>query len=226
MTFLELQTDIMESLGLTTPTARTRVKRLINKRLRQVQSGIRLSLTRRTVVSGTTTSGSSVMTVSGAKILDVYDKDTLKRTLGQVLIGEMRRMDAPQEVVGPPFTWAESLRGALVTIIELYPQPTSSDNYLFFDVLDNATDLVADGDEPAFPADFHDLLVDAVRYDELKKMEKMLPLAKEAKKQFDDRMGDLRYFIAKSAYLKVRQQDQFGEFGLTSRVWPYSNIGV
>ena len=49
---------------------------------------------------------------------------------------------------------------------------------------------------------------------------------KEAKQQFETRLSDLRYFIAKSAYLKVRQQDQFGEFGLTSRVWPYSNIGV
>ena len=224
MTLAEIRTAVMESLNLTSQEASARVDREINRKIREVQSSVRLTLTRRAIASGTTTSGSVNMTVSGAKILDVYDKDFLKRPLGQVSLYTLRNMDADQDVVGPPYLWAEALRGATSTLIELYPKPTSDAAVLFFDILDNATDLTDDADEPAFPADFHDLLIDGVRYEELRKMEKMLPLATEAEKRFQRRISDLRYFIAKSAYLKTRQTDTYAEFGLSPRIWPYQNV--
>jgi hypothetical protein len=224
MTLAEIRTAVMESLNQTSQEASDRIDRTINRKIREVQSSVRLALTRRAIASGTTSSGSVNMTVSGAKILSVYDKDFYKRPLGQVSLYTLRNMDADQDVEGPPYLWAEALRGATSTLIELYPKPTSDVAVLFFDILDNATDLSDDADEPAFPADFHDLLIDGVRYEELRKMEKMLPLATEAEKRFQRRISDLRYFIAKSAYLKTRQTDTYAEFGLSPRIWPYQNV--
>jgi hypothetical protein len=92
-------------------------------------------------------------------------------------------------------------------------------------VLDNATELSADGDEPTFPADFHDILVEGARYEELRKMDKMMPLAQEAYGRFEKRMSDLRYFLAKSAYLKTKTYDGYADYGLSAKIWPYANMG-
>ena len=224
MTFLEIQDAVMDSLNLTSDDARERVKNTINRKYREVQSSVRMDLTRRTTVSGQTASGVSTMVVSGAKIFDVYDKDNLKTTLGQVSLTQLRNMDAPQEVVGIPYIWAEANRVAESTTIELFPQPTAA-NWLYFDVLDNATDLSDDADEPTFPADFHDILVEAARYEELRKMDKMMPLAQESFGRFKERMSDLRYFLAKSAYLKQKTYDSYADYGLSAKIWPYANMG-
>jgi hypothetical protein len=99
----------------------------------------------------------------------------------------------------------------------LYPKPNSVYN-LSADVLAIGTDMTADGDVPTFPEDFHDILVEAVLKDELSKMEK-LQYSRDAERKFEKRLSELRYFLAKRAYLSRRPVDRFG--GLTTKVWPY-----
>jgi hypothetical protein len=215
----------MDALNLTSAEARVRIKRNLNKRLRQVQSSVKLSVTRRTTISGVTASGENQMTISGANLMTIFDPVVLKRPLGEVTLEELRQMDAATEVVGAPYLFAEYLHGASTITVQLYPEPTD-ENVLMFDILDNATDMVEDDDEPAFPADFHDILVEGAKYYEYQKMEKMLPLAQEAEKFFQRRLSELRYFLSKKAWLKIRATDRYAEFGLSARIWPYANLGA
>ena len=71
---------------------------------------------------------------------------------------------------------------------------------------------------PAFAEDFHDILVFGAVADELRKMEKV-QLAKDAESDFEQRLSDLRMFIAKSAYLDMYQGKTNSERNWSSNVW-------
>jgi len=109
-----------------------------------------------------------------------------------------------------------------VTLL-LWPQPDGV-AALQADVIANGTDMSADGDEPAFPADFHDALTRGALADGYIKIDKM-PLAEREERKFELRVSELRYFLVKSAHLRRHQQDNIvGAPG--RRVWPYSNLGT
>ncbi len=57
---------------------------------------------------------------------------------------------------------------------------------------------------PAFAEDYHDLLVLGAMATEYDKMEKT-PLADKKEKQYEDRLSQLRMYIAKSAYKDIVQ---------------------
>lgn len=226
MTFLELQNQVMDRLNLTSTDARTRIKVELNLRYAEVQSSVNLDRTRRGIIQFTTASGQSYTTASGvAKVLSVYDPVFLRRPLGEVTVNQIRLMDAPLAVQGNPYLYAiEHHVNDAVTLL-LFPQPQAVQT-LQADALLEGTNMVDDDDEPAFPTDYHDILIQGVLADELMKMEKARPLAEKAEAKFEKRLGELRYFIIKSAYLKLQQRDQYGQWGLSARVWPFANMGV
>lgn len=224
MTFLQLQDAVMNSLNLTSTDARTRIKAELNLRYREVQSAVNLAQSRRGIAIFTTTSGETNVTQSGiAKVFSVFDPTNLQRPLGEISLQQLRQMDAPSLVKGNPYLYVVSGQTNDISTLSLFPQPQST-IVLQADVLKSGVDMVDDTDEPAFSVDFHDVLVHGVRYDELLKMEKLRPLAVESERKFQQRLSELRYFLAKSAYLHLKQTDQYARFGLSARVWPYSNM--
>ena len=224
MTFLEIQNQVMDRLNLTSDDARTRIKTEINLRYAEVQSSVNLSRTRRSVLQFTTVSGNSLTTCSGiAKVLSIFDPVYLMRPLQEVSLNEIRLLDAPSAVQGIPYLYAIQHQEARSVTLRLFPQPQQVQT-LQSDALVSGTNMTADDDEPAFPEDFHDILVLGPCADELLKMDNQR-LAQEAmEKRFEKRLGELRYFIIKSTTLNLSQRDSFLNWGLSARVWPFANL--
>jgi len=209
----------MSRLLLTTTEARTRVKAEINLRYAEVCSGLGLSKTRRTAVTKATTSGNAALSFTNtANLFSLYDAVNLKRTLEEISLATYRELDTAASQSGYPHSYAILSHGATSMSLLLYPKPSSVYN-LTGDILALGTDLSADGDEPSFPEDFHDILVHGVLQDELLKMEKSQPLALQAERKFEKRLSELRYFYAKRSYLSRQQTDRHAEWGLRPRAW-------
>ncbi len=224
MTFLDLQTQVMGRLNLTSTDARTRVKVELNLRYREIQSGVNLSQTRRGIATFTTTSGSSTVTQSGiAKVLSVFDPVYLMRPLREISLNTIRALDAPSLVKGTPYEFVVQNDTSNLITLRLFPQPQVTYD-LQADVLLAGTDMVSNSDEPAFPTDFHDILVQGVIADELNKVEKFRE-AQLFEAKFEKRLSELRYSLRKAAWiLGPRQTDSFLTYGLSARVWPFANI--
>lgn len=222
MTFLQLQNAVMGRLNLTSAEARARVKARLNERYRQIQASLHLAPTRYGTITFTTASGDETVTASGvAKIFNVYDPTTLKRPLDETTLLQIRERDAGAEWVGTPQQYAISEHIDDVIVLELRPIPTATAS-LKSDALLAGTDMSGDGDVPTIPVDFHDALEYGAVADELDKVEKKLADKFEAK--FEKRLRELRYFIAKSAYLSQRQTDHEGAVLAGYRMWPYSYL--
>lgn len=222
MTYLQIQDAVLDSLHFVSSEGRARVKNSINRRNREVTSSLGLPLARRTLTTAMTSSGDPEVTVSGAKVLGVYDQ-TNNRTLPEVTREEILRRETSYEDEGEPLMWAPDVLGAIVQTIRLNPTP-DAEQTLHIDLFDSETDLTDDGDVPAWHADFHDILVHLVRYDELNRSEKMGALAQEAWNEGQRRLREYRYFIAKSAYARRQQTHGTALSSLSATVWPYSNL--
>jgi len=224
MTFLELQNAVMGRLNLTSSEARDRIKIEINTRIREMQTSVSLSATRRGTITFTTASGDSECTASGiSKIETLYDQVFLDQVLGQVSVQQIRQWNANDQAVGPPTNYAilHHLQNS-ITIL-LYPQPTST-SPLLCDAVVQGVNLEDNDDEPVIPEDFQDAIVDGVMADELDKMEKTRPLADKYEAKFEKRLSDLRFFINKSGWLRRGQTDREGQSIGAGQVWPYANI--
>lgn len=102
----------------------------------------------------------------------------------------------------PPQNWAVQLMGASTVTVFVDSTPASA-YILNADVEMNITDL-SGSQIPAFPQDFHDILLKGGLADELYKMEKY-DLSDVQEKRFEKRLGELRLFIARSGGLDVYQ---------------------
>jgi hypothetical protein len=214
----------MTSLNLTTTDARTRVKRHINRYLRKATSGTGLAKIRRTTTTVNTTANTATLTVPNtADVLSVYDAVNLKRPLTELSLQDYRKLDADASTVGYATSYVIHKHLVDSVVLLLYPKP-SSVYALSFDVLALGTDLSADADEPPIPEDFHDLLVDGARYEELLKMEKANALAKAAINSYTERVSELRYYLAKRAYLSQTQTDRYTQYGLLPHSWSVMGI--
>ncbi len=214
----------MNRLNLTSTDARTRIKVELNLRYREIQSGVNLSQTRRGITTFTTTSGSSTTTQSGiAKVLSVFDPVYLMRPLREITLNTIRSLDAPSLVQGIPYEFVIQNDTHDVITLRLFPQPQVVYN-LQADVILTGTDMSSDSDEPSFPDDYHDILVNGVIADELNKLEKFRE-AQLFEAKFEKRTSELRYFIHKSGWiLGPKQSDNFMRNALSVRMWPYSNL--
>ena len=216
----------MNRLNLTSTDARTRIKTELNLRYREVQSSVNMAPTRRGLITFPVSSGVPTTTQSGvAKVLSVYDPIYLLQPLVEISLNQLRMQDAPEIVVGVPYEYViDNFENNIVTL-RLFPVPSVTYD-LSADALLAGIDMVSDSDEPAFPDDYHDVLVHGSLADELNKMEKYKAALVEDG-AFQRRLSDLRYFIMKSAWMQgPRQTDRFLGFGLSSRIWPFSNLMV
>lgn len=225
MTFRQLQDRVLTLLNLSSDDARERVKAHLNQRYREVQSSVNLAATRRGSVNFVTTPGQAQVTASGiAKLFTLYDPTVHDRVLGETTLNQIRLEDPAGDITGVPERYAIVTHVNDTITLHLTPIPDAVYT-LSADCLLAGTDMVDDDDEPALPTDFHDILVHGALSDEWAKMEKFRPAADRAEAKFAERLSDLRYFLAKSAFLRRQQVDMHAPTSLIGRrVWPYQNL--
>lgn len=215
----------MDRLNLTSDDARTRVGLRINDRYRRVTSSIGLQVSRRTVVDLAVDPTDPDSELPDLKISNM--EKVLKVTrivndsvflLKELTYDEITLVSSPD---ANPHAFAVKRMGNNYVIITLDTTPTTAFT-LRVEGYEIAPDL-ADNIEPVFPLDFHDILVEGAMSDELRKMEKP-QLAQISESKYEQRLSDLRMFIAKSAYLDIAQgKDKPGQ--LWYRPW-FNRISV
>jgi hypothetical protein len=199
MTVNEMVEYIAEDLGTPGADTKMRIAHALNLRYKQVTSAIGMSPTRREELNATAVIGDRFMTFTGAEKLDVVFRKigTKNIVITEVTDDEMLKLPVRTE---PPTNFSIFSTAPANVTIQLDCTPTTQ-FILYAHVLGDATTLTGN-DQPAFPESYHDLLIHGVKADEYRRREKM-QLAKEAELAFQQRLSDLRMFLAKSAYLDI-----------------------
>lgn len=207
MTFLEIVDQVLDNLNLTSDDARERVERRVNYVYKKVTTSIGLVTSRR-IIQTVTIDPTEV----GSTLPDITIEDVQKVLAVRYVVSatnsktlEERSMDEILDttlVRRIPQSFAVNLMGPTYVTIRLdaYPTSTFTLNIEAYEIAPVLEGLM----EPYFPEDFHDLLIEGVMMDELRKMEKPA-LAEIASKNYERRLSDLRYFIAKSSYMDIVQ---------------------
>lgn len=203
MTFLNLQDRVMARMNRTSTESRDRIKTFINERLRATQTSTGLGRLRRGTVSLDTTADSNVLTTTGLVKVFAVSLPSLSRVLREVTFNAIRLKDPDFVTTGAPLEYAVNSFSATSTGLKLWPKPDAAYT-LEIDGLLTGTDLSTDSDVPAMPEDFHDVLIlgamaDEYDHDGDKKM------ADKMEAKYELRRRELRYFVAKTAYLTTRQ---------------------
>lgn len=199
MTLNELVEYAAEELSLPSPEAKSRLARELNARYKRVTSAIGMSPTRRTDGFEPATVGDRFVTFTDVEKLEaVYLLNgNVKTTLMELTNDEMRDLTPRDE---PPTQYSIYSMTPTTITIQLDCIPATAFN-VYATALSDATTL-SNNDQPNFPESFHDVLIHGVRADEYRRKEK-LALVKEAEQMYEQRLSDLKMFLAKSAYLDV-----------------------
>jgi hypothetical protein len=212
VTFKNLQDRVMDRYNLTSSDARTRIKNHLNERYRALVTSVSLGRVRRTpgialnTVNGTATyTPTNVVKViqiaypAGNKVLDERTEDFI------------RESDPDLSQTGAPDCYVQQKFTATGVTVRIYPTPDAV-YALTVDGIVSGTDMSVDGDVPAFPEDFHDILIFGALEEEAMKLEKNKD-APVWEKKAKTRTSELRYFLAKSGYLHKQQGAQFWWWG-------------
>lgn len=218
MTLDYMANSVMSRLNLTSDTARARIEDSLNDANRALTSSLGL-ITSRHVVNEVEYDPDTYLTlpyitVTGMeKILRIQLllPDSRPRRLDERSFDDITDLTTFTAPSAYPTAWAPQLHGSgsVTFVIDDYPDEPFT---LSIDGYDTYTELEGD-DEPTWPASFHDVLIEGVIADELLKMEKD-KLAAIADGKYQQRLSDLRFFLAKSAYNVVQQGAQ------TYGTWP------
>ena len=197
MTFTEIVDEIADRLDLTASDDTTRIGRLVNQCYRKVTTSIGLQLSRRTNTNTTASISSSNITFSSCeKILNLYDRTVSPyKLLKEVTIDELRE-DQPYSASDNLTKWAVSSQTADTVVIEIDVIAQTAFS-VYADIIATAATL-SGSTEPSFPESYHDILIEGVLMNEYKKSEK-LALAKESKLEYEQRLSDLKLWMALSS---------------------------
>jgi hypothetical protein len=208
MTFTEIVSRVTKRLNLTASTATTRIGETVNDVYKAVTSSIGLNVTRRTQVQADTTQGVQTLTFTGIeKVISVIDKSSgTDRFLDEVLIDELKRGPIADSDTPTQYAIYRSNAGSVQIYLNVNPQTAFT---LYADGYVQAGTL-SGSQEPAFPESFHDILVSGTLAEEYMKLEKP-SLAKREEDKYNDRLGDLRIFIAKSPQQDIYQGKLSGQ---------------
>ncbi len=210
MTFDEIVTEITAHLNLNSTEAIARVGREVNWFYRSVTTSCNLDTARRKTIPSDTVSGTHEVTFYNCeKIEALYDTSISNpRLLIEATYDELR-MFRPQIVGGNP--WRYAIKSTEDNNVTVYLDREMSDVRTLEADVWRRVDTLQDNESPSFPESFDDVLIHAVVAQELRKMQKG-PEAKDAEDRYQKRLSELRQFLAKSAYLRV-QQNQRGSRG-------------
>lgn len=203
MTFTEIVNAAAGRLNLTSAEALARLGGFVNERYRRLTSSTGLNTSRRATVSAVTTASNPRLTLGLEKLETVYVTDGgVRRVVRQITYDEWRNRTVWTPRAGDVWEYAEETTGPSSVTIVLHPTPAAAVT-VSADGLANASTL-SGTDVPNFPADFHDALVFGAVADELEKLERPKQ-ANQFEGRYESRVADLRYFLAKSATLSLRQ---------------------
>lgn len=209
MTLDALIEEVATRLNLTSDEALERIGDRINERYRRITSSLSL-ITSRRVISDVVVD----FTDPDDILPDVLIEDTEKvvrvtTTADSGGITVLRELsydsltNRPAIAGQTPRAWAVKTMNTSSVIITLDAYFEAPPFTLHIEGLNMITDLL-DDEEPVFPRDFHDVLVFGAMSDELMKMEKV-QLAQTFEQKFEQRLSDLKLFIATSAYADIVQ---------------------
>lgn len=199
MTLNEMTQHIADAMNLSSPDSVARIARTINVRYKRVTSAIGLVTSRREEISQTATIGSRYITFSGAEKLDaIYRKVGTKNILLDEITHDEMLDTSPRDEPPTKFSVFSVAPRSVTIMVDCTPTTQFT---LYAAVLADLTTL-SNNDSPAFPESFHDILIHGVMADEYRKKEKPQE-ARESEMYFEQRLSDLKMFLAKSAYMDV-----------------------
>lgn len=207
MTFQEIVERIADRLAI--PASQTasinRISRSVNDIYREVTTAIGVDLSRHSVaVTASTSLGIQTVTFSGVEKIERLINDTSGsvKIIPEVTFDQIRNLTPAASDTITKYA-VESWTSTTVTIrLDVLPQTVFT---LKADGFASATTL-SGINEPAFPASFHDILIDGVLAEEYIKLEKTA-LSDRALARFEKRLSDLRMWRAKSISLTIRQSE-------------------
>lgn len=202
MTCDELVNHIADEMALTAPDAKSRILKELNIRYRHVTSSIGLITSRRVQVSQPVTLNSQMLTFAGIEKIDalfypvsqnnVTTNKFLDLVTNDEMLNERIRSQSPSKY--SVFTTAPNSIVIKINMVQTSGTPL----VLFAHGLADASNLSGTA-SPAFPASYHDILIHGVEADEYKRKRQTQESA-DSEQKFENRLSDLRMFIAKSAY--------------------------
>jgi hypothetical protein len=200
MTFTGIVLEIADRLNLTSEKALARIGRSVNERYRWLASSLYLQTTVRRPITATTTIGNRSLIFNCEKLYAVFNPAyTPVWVLGETDFDTLRNRPVGTD---PPQEYAIQLMGASTVTIYLSSTPATA-YVLGADAAVNLATL-SGMEIPAFAESFHDILVYGGMATELDKMEKP-ELAEVQNSRFEQRLSELRLYIALSAYRTVIQ---------------------
>lgn len=190
---------VADLVNLSSPEAIARIRRNINVRYKRVTSAIGLVTSRREELTQAVTIGNRMVTFTGIEKLDaVFRKvGTKNYPLKELTNDEMLTVNPRDE---PPTSYSVFTTGPRSVTIWLDCTPATGFTLYAHGLADVSS--LSNNDIPAFPESFHDTLIHGAMADEYRKMEKPGEF-KQAEMQFEQRLSDLKMFIAKSAYTDI-----------------------
>jgi hypothetical protein len=202
VTFDQIVHEVLERMSLTSADAQLRVGAAVNRHYRRITSLLGMETTRIVVVHDVMTVGLATVSFQGIekidRIFDVSDPTT-RRMVPEVSL-HRQRMTPPG--TSAPGAWAMQEAGPdyVVVLFDTVPQLAYA---LQADGWVTRAELVA-GDEPLFPASFHDVLTWFALSEELLRKEKtQLATAYEGKAEA--LLNDLRFHLADTHTRELRQ---------------------
>jgi len=202
VTFTSIRNEIADRVNITSAEGLARIGRTINERYGWILGSIGMQvLSQRVGVPAQSVIGSREMTFDLDKIQRVYDNTNPDNpnTLDEVTMMEMRDRTV---ITQPPQTYARLRSGARTETIYLDCVPTS----VFTLTADGLSKKPHLQDEmvPAFPEDFHDILIYyGLDVEYRKKMQKQE--ADDVMQIAERRMSELRMYLAKNSMLNIYQ---------------------
>ncbi len=201
MTFDQIVAEVADRLNLTSTQAITRIGRSVNLRYKWLSSTLGLQTLARTVVTANTVIGNQSVTFTNVvKTYSIFNPAfTPPQILEEVTIDELRNQPIHAD---PPSQFAIQLTGATSLTVKLNSVPASI--YALGADAEAIVATLSGSQVPAFTENFHDILIYGAAATELDKMEKY-DKSNKHEALFQVRLAELRYHIAKSAYMQMYQ---------------------
>ena len=209
MTFTEIVTEVLEDLNLTSSVSTTRVGRKVNIRYKDIVSSLGLKTSKANSNTQASVASTNEVTFSSLnKVMRVVNLTAgsgvtaTVQELTEVSWDEIREMTIPSS--NSVTKYAIKRVGSITVTIACDVAFTSTAVSLRADGFE-LTSTLSGSTEPAFPQDFHDVLVWGVKADEYLKMEKQGALANFCEAKYKERLSKLRLYLAMNLYNDVRQ---------------------
>ena len=202
MTFTEIVDRVAARLNLTGPVALARIGESVQERYQRLSASVGLSNHARIVVTGVATIGSPYMTFAGIERIDTLYDGTANpvRHLEEVTYDELTYTS--YQTSSTPQRFAVWRIDADSITVQLDVNAATA--FVLGAAGDSTVTTISGASIPSFPAKFHDILVYGAMAEELEHMEKY-DMAMRQEQRWDEMLGQLRLYLASSAYLDIYQ---------------------